>query len=139
MIYACRDGKCGYVAETEAQMQRCPECGGRMEPIAEKEMSAVKWSQLGYYWAGRDDADRNRIYECFRRAAYMGDLWGINNLGWCLENGVGTDKDEKTAAWLYRQAAEQGYTPAVCNYGYCLQNGIGVREDWKKAVEQFRQ
>lgn len=44
--------------------------------------------------------------ECFRKAAYLGSAWGTCNLGICMEQGDGVERNPEQAFWLYSQAME---------------------------------
>ena len=134
MIYKCTNPSCGNLGEGDGLPASCPECGSPVKEIREEEMSGRDWSQLGGFWTRRRDNEK-RILACYRRAAAMGDVWGICNLGWCMEAGIGTEADPKQAVWLYEQAAETGYVPALCNLGVCYQEGIGVPRDEGRAIE----
>ena len=134
MIYKCTNPSCGNLGEGDGLPASCPECGSPVKEIREEEMSGRDWSQLGGFWTRRRNNEK-RILACYRRAAAMGDVWGICNLGWCMEAGIGTEADPKQAVWLYEQAAETGYVPALCNLGVCYQEGIGVPRDEGRAIE----
>ena len=69
----------------------------------------------------------------------LGDAWGVSNLGWCMEAGVGVEASPEEAVWLYRQAVEMGFTPALCNLGVCLQRGLGCRPDPEAAAACYQQ
>ena len=134
MIYKCTNPSCGNLGEGDGLPASCPECGSPVKEIREEEMSGRDWSQLGGFWTRRRNNEK-RILACYRRAAAMGDVWGICNLGWCMEAGIGTEADPKQAVWLYEQAAETGYVPALCNLGVCYQEGIGIPRDEGRAIE----
>ena len=62
----------------------------------------------------------------YRRAAEMGDLEAMCNLGICYEYGKGgLTKDEAKAVQWYQKAAEAGYARAMCNLGVCYEYGQG--------------
>jgi TPR repeat protein len=60
-----------------------------------------------------------------------------NNLGYCYQYGIGTQKDFNKAFKLYIKSAEQGNSDAQNNLGYCYKNGIGTQIDVKKAIELY--
>ena len=124
MIYKCTNPSCGCLTEEEAPPALCPECGSSMREIREEEMTGRDWAALGGYWTGLRKNEKRILY-CYRMAAAKGNAWGICNLGWCMEAGVGIDADPKQAVWLYEQAAQAGYIPALCNLAACLQEGVG--------------
>ena len=76
----------------------------------------------------------------YRRAAEMGDLEAMCNLGICYEYGKGgLTKDEAKAVQWYQKAAEAGYARAMCNLGVCYEYGQGgLTKDEAKAVEWYQ-
>ena len=134
MIYKCTNPSCGCLTEEEAPPALCQECGSSMREIREEEMTGRDWAALGGYWTGLRKNEKRILY-CYRMAAAKGNAWGICNLGWCMEAGVGIDADPKQAVWLYEQAAQAGYIPALCNLAACLQEGVGTERDIDRAVE----
>ena len=113
MIFQCKNRKCGYVAEQETLPLCCPECGGAVRELREDRMNGRQWTRLGIFFLEKSSGQAKRAWECFRRAALLGDAWGVSNLGWCMEAGVGVEASPEEAVWLYRQAVEMGFTPAL--------------------------
>ena len=76
----------------------------------------------------------------YRRAAEMGDLEAMCNLGSCYEDGKGgLTKDTFKAVEWYKKAAEAGNARAMCNLGNCYEDGKGgLRKDTSKAVEWYQ-
>ena len=76
----------------------------------------------------------------YRRAAEMGDLEAICNLGICYEYGKGgLTKDEVKAVEWYQKAAEAGNATAMNNLGICYEYGQGgLTKDEIKAVEWYQ-
>ena len=136
MIYRCTERDCEFIAQQQHRPDCCPRCGGMVRAVKEKEMTGQDWTLLGLYWL-KKLAGESRAVACFQKAAMEGDAWGICNLGWCNEKGIGLPADPKDALWLYEQAAGMGYAPAWCNLGVCYQEGIGTQVDRKKAIEYF--
>ncbi|CAB4421483.1 unnamed protein product [Rhizophagus irregularis] len=66
-----------------------------------------------------------------------GNLSAQNNLGYCYQNGIGIEKNEKKAFEWYLKAAGKGDIYAQYNLGICYQNGIGINKDDKKAFEWY--
>ena len=80
-----------------------------------------------------------RALAAFRKAAELGSGWGVSNLGWCMERGVGTEADPRQAVWLYAQAVELGYAAALCSLGVCYEQGVGVPPHPQRAVELYQE
>ena len=95
--YRCDNPDCGFLAEEEPDV--CPRCGGTFfQPVDEEEFTGSDWVQMGNRAV---DEDRNTdALACYQRAAAMGDVLGLTNLGWCLEAGVGVEADPRQAAVL---------------------------------------
>ena len=76
----------------------------------------------------------------YRRAAEMGDLEAMRNLGVYYEYGKGgLTKDETKAVEWYQKAAEKGNARAMHNLGVCYEYGKGgLTEDTSKAVEWYK-
>ena len=133
--YRCENPDCGWAMESEPDV--CPRCGGTFfQRVDEEEMTGGDWVALG--GQAVDEGRRTDALACYQRAAAMGDVLGLTNLGWCLETGMGVEADPRQAVVLYAQAASQEYIPALTNLGYCYVSGIGVDKDSAKALECFR-
>src|SRR6185312_2600090 len=52
----------------------------------------------------------------------------MNSVIFCYKNGIGVEKDAKTAFELYQKAAEQGHATAQTLLGVCYQHGLGVEK-----------
>ena len=95
----------------------CPASGGDAE-------SRGKLAQLVLRGAGRDE-DRVRTREWFEESARSGDLVAAFNFGVCLAEGVGVERDDRSAAEWLRRAAD-GVVNAQFWYGRMLNEGRGV-------------
>ncbi|HVS18508.1 MAG TPA: tetratricopeptide repeat protein, partial [Planctomycetota bacterium] len=76
-----------------------------------------------------------RAAACLDRAARLGQIDAMCELGYCLVYGEGVRKDCRRAAPLYRRAADAGYDSAMFNLGMCYKQGRGVPRSIAKAVE----
>lgn len=72
-----------------------------------------------------------------QKAAEQGLASGQNNLGYCYQHGIGTNKDAEKAFACYQKAAEQGLDSARNNLGHCYEHGIGTTKDILKAIEYY--
>lgn len=70
-------------------------------------------------------------------AAKDGYARAQNNLGVCLERGLGVGQDEKAAVMWYDLAARGGYPMAWLNLGDCYRYGRGVAVDEAKAFSCY--
>ena len=62
----------------------------------------------------------------YQRAAELGDVMAMFNLGISYDHGRGVKLDKKKAAKYWRMAADRGHANAQFNLGCCFQNGGGV-------------
>jgi TPR repeat protein len=70
--------------------------------------------------------DARAAVGCFRKAAELGQVDAMGNLGVAFLGGVGVPVDARAAvAWL-RKAAELGEVNAMHNLGVMLASGVGV-------------
>ena len=96
--YRCENPDCGYIAEEEPDI--CPQCGGTFFiPLVEEDLTGGDWVNLGNR-AVQEERDTDAL-ACYQRAAAMGDMLGLTNLGWCLEEGIGVAADPRQAVVLY--------------------------------------
>ena len=110
MIYRCSSKDCGYWCEGEMlEGAACPWCGKELLRAEEKNMSGDDWAALGGFWSEQGAKGKTRMAECFRKAAYLGSAWGTCNLGICMEQGDGVERNPEQAFWLYSQAMEMDY------------------------------
>ena len=109
----------------------------------EKETNGYHWAQYmlgGCYEFGYaqfvDENDKKRI-EYYSLSAEQGNSVAMLNLGYCYENGKGTDVNLKKAFEVYEKGANLGYCHAMCNVGNCYKYGWGVTKNLNKAREWF--
>ena len=72
----------------------------------------------------------------YRRAADLGNAFGMVDLALLYSQGKGVQKDEATAVALNRKAASLGNSMAMNNLAWMLQSGRGVeRKDPEEAAD----
>ncbi|UZO03508.1 uncharacterized protein OCT59_023915 [Rhizophagus irregularis] len=82
--------------------------------------------------------DKQKAFGLYQKAADLGNVLGITDLGSCYKYGIGTVVDKKKAFELNQKAADLGNTYGINNLGHCYQNGIGIDIDKKKAFELYQ-
>ena len=76
--------------------------------------------------------------ELFLEAAEQSNAYAQYSIGYCYENGKGTNQDYRKAVEWYQKAAEQGHAKAQLALGLCYNSGNGVPQNYAKAVEWFK-
>lgn len=80
-------------------------------------------SMIIYY---KTAADKNNNPYCMFRFAVL------------VYNGVGTDKDDQTAALYFKKSADKGFISSMFNYGIFLQNGIGCKTNIDESIRYYK-
>lgn len=80
------------------------------------------------------EPDRKMAAACFRKAALMGDVEAMFNLGDMLYDGDGVKQDLQEAMKWFREAADEGLGEAKLKVGSMLQSGFGVEKDTSQAL-----
>jgi TPR repeat protein len=63
----------------------------------------------------------------------LGYRFGLNNLGYCYENGIGIKINKRKAFELYQKAADLGNSIAQYNLALMYENGEGVDKNIDQA------
>lgn len=83
--------------------------------------------QLGYQaYVQRDYAQAVSLW---RKAAEQGHARAQNGLGVLYRDGLGTMKNETSAARWFRESADRGYAFGMFNLGMAYRDGSGVARD----------
>ena len=84
--------------------------------------------------------DEGRYSESFQlrlKAADMGNIISLSNLGWHYEFGNGVTQDYNKAFSYYKEAAEAGNAWSQRKTGICYEEGLGVNQDMTEAVRWY--
>ena len=100
----------------------------------------MRWSIIGRKFesgqgVAKSDAE---ALNWFRKAAELGDKYGMFYAGRSYENGLGTAKDAAEAARWYRKAADLGDTTSMRNLAGLYEKGDGVAKDAAEALRWRR-
>lgn len=83
-----------------------------------------------HFMANKQD---NLAFHWFDRAAEVGSVVGINNVGYCFLHSIGVAQDNELAFKMFSIAASAGNVDALGNVGTCYLEGIHVEIDMAKA------
>jgi TPR repeat protein len=83
------------------------------------------------------ESDDDLAFNLSKNLAKKEYAGGLNNLGWCYENGIGTDAYDQKAFELYQKAADLGNINGIINLGWCYSEEIGTYVDKQKAFELY--
>ncbi|GBC10027.1 hypothetical protein RclHR1_00930005 [Rhizophagus clarus] len=83
------------------------------------------------------EKDYDKVFELSKKLSKKYPS-GINRLGYCYENGIGTDIDEQKAFLLYQKAAELGNSQGISKLGWCYESGFGIYVDEQKAFQLYQ-
>jgi TPR repeat protein len=122
--------------ETDLNKQKAIEL---YQKAAELENKLAQLNLIDELFYGKDiKKDYILAFKLSKKLAEEGYACGINNLGFCYENGFGTDYDEKKAFDLYQKAADLGNFNGIINLGWCYGEGIGTDVNKEKAFELYQ-
>ncbi|KAJ3257866.1 hypothetical protein HDU77_002510 [Chytriomyces hyalinus] len=76
-------------------------------------------------------------FAIFSHLAHTDHIGGMNNVGLCMQEGEGCEKNpEEGFKWL-KKSAERGFAKAQYNMGVTLSQGIGCEKDSQAAVQWY--
>ncbi|MBL8705720.1 MAG: SEL1-like repeat protein [Rhodospirillales bacterium] len=109
-------------------------------PLAQKN-NALAVYKIGLMYTRGDHTvprDYAKAMQWYQRAAELGFARAQNDIGYLLEEGLGTKKDVAAAAKWYRVSAEQGWSKGQVNLARLHEDGQGVAQDRKEAFYWYR-
>jgi TPR repeat protein/serine/threonine protein kinase len=101
---------------------------------------AISYFNRGVEFANCDGVPQNReeAVKWYRKAAEMGNLSAMNNLGAGYEDGHGVPKDIEESIKWYRKAAELGLALSQRNLAYAYLSGEGVSKNIETAIGWYK-
>ena len=94
-------------------------------------------SSLGSFYADGDLGlvpSLKKAARLFQRAADLGDVLAMYNLGAAYLKGEGVKLDKKNMVKYFRMAADRGHARAQFNLGCCYHEAVGVAQDYAEAM-----
>lgn len=79
-----------------------------------------------------------RAFECYYRAASLGDAWGQYVVGDMYSCGKGVPQNYSEAMRWFKMSANQGDPMALFNVGHMYENGRGVPSDRSEAIKWYQ-
>jgi TPR repeat protein len=85
-----------------------------------------------------DSEGDESFIEWYKAAAAQGYCVGEFNLGYCMGNGIGIERNEEEAMRWYKRAADQDFARAQYFLGEMYEFGDGVEVNWNESIRLYR-
>lgn len=85
------------------------------------------------------EEDYGKAINWYHKAAELGNVAAMHDVGWMYQNGYGVERDFQKAMQWYRRAAQAGNSNSMTQIGWLYQFGLGVERDEEKALKWYRQ
>lgn len=82
--------------------------------------------------------DFAKAFELYQKAANLGNLEAMCDLGYMYLVGQGVNKDEEKSAYWFKKSADLGYVHSMRDIGQNYLHGQGVTKNVKVAKEYFK-
>ncbi|GBB84022.1 hypothetical protein RclHR1_10670004 [Rhizophagus clarus] len=82
--------------------------------------------------------NKKKAFELFQKAAELGNIPGIYNLGRCYRSGYGTNVNKKKALELFQEAAKFGSNIAQQNLAWMYEKGQGTEQNLNQAIYWYK-
>lgn len=110
------------------------------DTIAAKKGYAPSMNNLAHiYYSMEDFFDADKAFFWYEKSAAAGNPYGMNGLGVCYKNGVGTIPDAQKAMYWLGKAADNGSAFAHNNLGALYYEDQLVPQDIDKALWHYQQ
>ena len=135
----------GTSAAMKVLMEECPEVVTiNFEEIitenanADESELSVEAIELENEASALDDEEKyEESFNLRLKAAELGNVVSMSNLGWHYQYGNGVEQDYEKAFSFYKKAADSGNAWAQRKTGLCYEEGIGVEQDMSEAVNWY--
>lgn len=105
---------------------------------SERDITDTEWDIMGdNYMTGSNGFDQNEFdaVTCYRHGADAGNMYSMNSLGICYQNGKGTIKSEDIAADWFEKASDAGNPDGYVNLALCYIKGEGRERDMHHGID----
>ena len=99
-------------------------------------MAIAECHYWGWYGLEEDDKKAFENYLKIEKDT-NGYHWAQFMIGFCYEDGIGTDRDENKAFEFHTKSARQGNSDAMNHLGACYRHGNGCDQSDTKAFEWY--
>jgi len=83
-------------------------------------------------------ASYKKAARLYQRAADLGNVMAMHQLGHAYQEGQGVKLDKKKQTKYYRMAADRGHLQSQFNLGNCFYNGNGLAQDYDEAMRFYK-
>ncbi len=83
--------------------------------------------------------DVNSAFNCYKKAAELGNVWGTHFAACSYLNGSGVERSAEEWFRLETEAADKGLSAAQYDLGISYLNGIRLKQDREKGLNLLRQ
>lgn len=87
----------------------------------------------------RSEGNEEKAFECYMKAAEMGDTDAYYNVANAYLNGEGVERDFDKAFEWYQKASDSGDTYAKLKLAECYKRGAGCERDYAAAMALYQQ
>lgn len=121
-------------------LERDPDKAREWFMIAAKGKSGAAYNMLGrcaqFGWGTPPDLPQ--AVKFYQKAADLGDLWGVYNLGICTLRGIGCTSDRQRAFTLFREAALKGHAKSMNLLARFMEEGWETPRNPSAALDWYR-
>jgi len=96
------------------------------DPVAIREVGAKRYNEVDY----------SSAFDCWTKAAGLGDSKAHYNLSVLYQNGLGVERDKRKEVYHLEEAAIRGHVISRFNLG-CEEGGKGEKGTMERAVKHY--
>jgi TPR repeat protein len=108
------------------------------QKAAELENKVAQYNLINEYIYGKSVKKNHNLAFKLSKKLAKEYACGMNDLGFCYENGIGTNFDGEKAFESYKKAADLGSINGIINLGWCYNDGIGIDTNKEEAFKLYK-